>query len=322
MASSSNPSFNISIGKILAGIFAAFLIATAVTLFYQVPTDSEAVVLRLGKPLPVKKPGLHFKLPLGIDQVNIVPVQRQNKLEFGFATQDATNPYQYTDVAEQRLERDMVTGDLNAVEVSWVVQYRIDDAKRFLFNVRNPEFTLRDATESVMRQVVGDRTVDEVLTVGRAGIEQEADQNLRELINSFEMGIEITQVQLKEVNPPEALNAAFQAVNSAQQEKQTRINEANKEYDSAIPRERGKAQAQIEEAEGYAAERVNRAKGDANRFTALFSEYQKAPEVTRRRIYLETMAEVVPGLGRKIVLDEEANQMLPLLQLNPETSQP
>lgn len=310
------PKFNLSFGKLVTAVFLILLLGTAGTLFYQVPADSEVVVLRLGKPLPIKGPGLHWRLPWGIDQIRKVEVKRQKKLEFGIATEGATNQWQFSrDRGERELEKDMVTGDLNAVNVTWVVQYRITEPEKYLFNVRNPEPTLRDATESVMREVVGDRTVDEVLTVGRAGIEQQAFESLRELVSQYGMGIDITQIQLKDVNPPQALDDAFQDVNKAEQEKITKINQANREYLSTIPQARGKAERLVAEAEGYATERVNRAEGDAARFTALFEEYEKAPEVTKRRIYLETLEEVVPNLGTKVIMDEETSQLLPLLNL-------
>ncbi len=310
------PSFNLSFGKLVAIVLLVLVIATGATLFYQVPADSAAVVLRLGKPLPVKGAGLHWRLPWGIDLVKLVEVERQKKLEFGIMSDGATNRWQFSNDREEReREKDMVTGDLNAVNLTWVVQYRITEPEKYLFNVRNPEPTLRDATESVMREVVGDRTVDEVLTVGRAGIEQQAFETLRGLVSQYGMGMDITQIQLKDVNPPKALDDAFQDVNKAEQEKITKINQANREYLSTIPQARGKAERLVAEAEGYATERVNKAQGDATRFTALFDEYEKAPEVTKRRIYLETLQEVIPQVGRKIVIDEEAQGILPFLNL-------
>ncbi len=312
------PEFNLSVSKIAGVLFLALIVVGAFTSVYSVPADSVAVVLRLGKVQgKPRENGLHFRLPYGIDRKFVVPVERQLTLEFGFGSPGATNPFQYVpNPREQALERDMVTGDLNSVDVSWVIQYRISDPENYLFSVRNPELTLRDATESVMRQVVGDRTVDEVLTIGRASVELEARTLLQDLLASYQIGLNIDQIQMKEVNPPQAVRAAFQEVNTAQQQKQTTINQANRQYKSAIPPARGAAERRIAEAEGFALKRINEAEGDAARFNAVFGEFQKAPEVTKRRIYIETMNEVLPQIGRKVFLDEDAQQILPLLQLD------
>jgi membrane protease subunit HflK len=286
------------------------------TALYTVPAESEGVVLRLGRFSKTVPPGLHVKIPLGIDRVQIVPVQRQLKQEFGFATAGASNPYQASHAAEeQQDEKAMVTGDLNAALVEWVVQYRIDRPDQYLFKVREADLTLRDASESVMRAVVGDRTVDEVITIGRQEVESEALIKLQELVASYEMGIRIDQVQLKDVNPPERVQASFNEVNQAQQERERAINLANGEYNKAIPRARGQADQAIRAAEGYASKRVNEAEGDAAAFNALFAEYLEAPEVTRKRIYLETMAGVLPGIRSKTIIDSEVEGLLPLLGL-------
>jgi membrane protease subunit HflK len=210
----------------------------------------------------------------------------------------------------------MVTGDLNAATVEWIVQYRINDPRQYLFQVRDPGDTLRAVSESVMREVVGDRTVDEVITVGRQEIEVFVLQRLQELVNKYEMGLSIDQVQLKDVNPPDPVRASFNEVNQAQQQRVQLVNEANREYNKVVPLARGEADQKIKAAEGYALKRINEAEGDATRFNAMFLEYAKAPEVTRMRMYLETMKSVVPKMGRKIIMDAEANQVLPLLQLD------
>jgi modulator of FtsH protease HflK len=289
--------------------------------FYTVEVEEAGVVLRFGKHLKTVPPGLHFKLPFGIDQVTTVQVTRQLKQEFGFGTQGNTNPYQWSSPDEFGLERNMVTGDLNSVLVDWVVQYRITEPEKYLFRVRNADTTLRHASESVMRQVVGDRTVDEVITVGRQEIETESSVKLRELVNLYGLGITIDQVQLKDVDPPEPVQSSFNEVNSAQQEREKAINIANGEYNRDVPKASGEAQKMISEAEGYATQRVNEAEGNVARFTALFTEYEKAPEITRRRLYLETMELVLPGLGGVIILDEEASQVLPFLPINPAARQ-
>lgn len=285
--------------------------------FSTVPADSVGVRLRFGKYQDTVQPGLRFILPFGIEQLMLVRVQRQLKMEFGFGTRDASNPDQYSH--EQEEEQNMVTGDLNMAMVQWVVQYRIEDAKQFLFHVREPGATLRDATESVMREVVGDRTVDEVLTIGRQEIESETLLRLKQLAQRYGLSVSIMQVQLKDVHPPRPVQASFNEVNQSQQEKEQAINMANVEYNQAVPRARGQAEQAISEAEGYAAQRVNEARGDADKFNAILTEYLKAPEVTRQRLYLETMAAVLPQFERKIILDEKASRLLPLLPLSPLT---
>lgn len=301
---------------VLAGIVILLLTVGVLTSFYTVAADEQGIVLRFGKYVKTESPGLHFKLPFFIEKAEKVEVRRQMKQEFGFGTKGNTNPRQYSRGPEQEQEKQMVTGDLNAARVEWVVQYRIDKPKEYLFNVRNADDTLRDTSESVMREVVGDRTVDEVITVGRQEIESESLRKLQILVNKYEMGISIDQVQLKNVKPPQPVEQSFNEVNRAEQERETAINIANGEYNKKVPKASGEADQAISQAEGYATKRVNEAEGDAARFESLFKVYQQAPEVTRRRIYLETMQKVLPLLERKIVIDEETKQILPLLQLN------
>ena len=305
---------NMNLPWLWRGAIAVVAIWAFFSCFSTVPADSVGVLIRLGKFNGVVPPGLRFKLPLGIDQLEIVPVQRQLKLEFGFGTPGAGNEDQRS--REPDAEQSMVTGDLNMALVEWVVQYRIDDAKRHLFSVRTPVETLRAASESVMREVVGDRTVDEVLTIGRQEIENESLDRLKQLSEKYGLGLSIMQVQLKNVHPPRQVQSSFNEVNQAQQEKEQAINVANGEYNKAVPRARGLADQKLREAEGYALQRVNEARGDAERFTAQLTEYLKAPEVTRQRLYLETMSQVMPQLERKIILDEKAGQLLPLLPLD------
>jgi membrane protease subunit HflK len=306
------------VGRVIGAFFGLIPVAVLLwTAFYTVPAESEAVVLRFGRFIDTVPSGLHFKLPFGIDTVSIVPVKRQLKQEFGFGTSGDTNPWQYTSPDEWGEEKAMVTGDLNVALVEWVIQYRIERPDRYLFNVRNADATLRDASESIMREVVGDRTVDEVITVGRQEIEDDALQKLQALVGSYEMGIRIDQVQLKNVNPPERVQASFNEVNQAQQEKESAINIANGEYNKAIPRARGEADQGISAARGYAMKRINEAEGDAAAFGAVLAEYLKAPEVTRQRLYLETMSAVLSKVRGKIILDEDlAGGMLPLLNLD------
>lgn len=283
---------------------------------YTVPSDSVAVIQRFGKYLKEVPPGLHLKVPFGIDIATIVPVKRQLKQEFGFLTPGATNPYQQPDDPEK--ESQMVTGDLNAALVEWVVQYRVTEPLKFLFQVREPNETLRAASESVMREVVGDRTVDEVITIGREEIEVEALAKMQALSTKYEMGVSIDQVQLKNINPPKPVQASFNEVNQSQQEKEKLINEARRDYNKVIPLAEGEKDQRIRAAEGYKLKRINEAEGDVARFNAVLSEYIKAPEVTRRRIYLETLQAVLPELRSKIIVDEKVRSLLPMLNLDAE----
>jgi len=302
-----------AIGGAAIGLLALYGIFTC---FYTVPTEAQAVLLRFGKPIKTVDPGLHFKIPYGVDQRLLVEVRRQLKQEFGFGTAGATNPWQSSDNYEQDAEKSMVTGDLNAALVEWVVQYRIDDPQQYLFEVREADATLRYLSESVMREVVGDRTVDEVITIGRQEIETLAATKLQEAVGSYTMGLKIDQVQLKNVNPPQRVQASFNEVNQAQQEKERAINIANGEYNKEVPRARGEADRMISAADGYAMKRVNEAEGDVAAFEALLTEYTRAPAITRQRIYLETMSQILPNVGKTVILDEEAKGLLPLLNLN------
>lgn len=298
-------------------ILIVIVIWALLSCYSSVPADSVGVLQRFGKFQEIVQPGLVFKLPLGIDKITLVEVQRQNKVEFGFGTEGATNPDQES--RDSEAEQTMVTGDLNMALVEWVVQYRIEDPKEYLFHVYSPGQTLRDASESAMREVVGDRTVDEVLTIGRQEIENETLARLKELSKHYGLGISVMQVQLRDVHPPRNVQASFNEVNQAQQEKEQMINVANGEYNKAVPRARGEADQKIRAAEGYALGRVNQAQGDADRFDALLAEYLKAPEVTRERMFLETMTEIMPQFERKVIIDENASQLLPLLNLDGKT---
>lgn len=291
---------------------ALLLLIGLLSTFYQVPAEAVGVVLRFGRYHTEQDPGLHWKLPFGIDEVELVPVKRQLKLEFGFRPDEPwTNPDQVG--RQPELERNMVTGDLNAALVEWVVQYRVDDPRLFLFHVREPGQTLRDLGEAVMREVVGDRTVDEVITIGRAEIEAAAAARLREMARLYQLGVAVNQVQLKDVDPPQAVQASFNEVNKAQQDRENMINVANGEYNKVVPKATGEAEQKISQAEGYRQQRVNEARGDAAAFTAVLAEYVKAPEVTRKRLYLETMKEVLPALQGAWIVDERVTQLLPLL---------
>ena len=313
--SNSSGSGNTGAGGVLTIVGMLIVAMSGWSAYYTVPSDSVAVVQRFGKYLSEVPPGLHFKLPLGIDKATIVPVKRQLKQEFGFKTAGARDPYQSSSSHDGIRETQMVTGDLNAALVEWVVQYRISEPVKFLFEVREPSETLRYVSESVMREVVGDRTVDEVLTIGRQEIESEALVKMQKLSSKYVMGISIDQVQLKNINPPRPVQESFNEVNQAQQSKEKLINEARRDYNKVIPLAEGEKDQRIREADGYRLKRINEAEGDVARFNALFTQYSKAPEVTRRRIYIETMQEVMPKIKSKVLVDDDMSGLLPLLNL-------
>ncbi len=308
------PRFSFSPRWLIIAPLAVFVLMGVLSSFYTISPESVAVVQRFGKYTFTAEPGLHFKLPYGIDSATIVPIRRQLKLEFGFGTTGATNPDQIGNQPDK--ERDMVTGDLNAANVEWIVQYSISDPKQYLFHVRNPGSTLRDLTEGVMCEVIGDRTVDEVLTIGRTEIEVESLRRLSEVLTHLNMGVSAEQIQLINVHPPGPVQRSFDEVNKAQQDRETMINEANGDYNRVIPKAKGLAEQRISGAEGFAVQRVNQAEGDVVRFKELLAQYDKAPAITKQRLYLETMNEVLPKLGPKIILDEDAKQFLPLMNLN------
>ena len=281
--------------------------------FYTIPAESEGIVLRFGEYIDKVPSGLHAKLPFGIDVVIEVPTQRQQKLEFGFATPGFTNPDQTGD--DPALEKSMVTGDLNSALVEWIVQYRITDPEKYLFDVRDPGITLRDISEAVMREVVGDRTVDEIITIGRQEIEDSVLTRTRELADRYNLGVTINQVQLKNVNPPVPVQSSFNEVNRAQQDRENVINIANGEYNKAVPRARGEADQKIRAAEGYRFKRINEAEGDVAAFNQVLEQYLKAPDVTRARIYLETLGDVLPQARQQIIVDDTVQQIMPMLPL-------
>lgn len=302
--------------RLVLGLIACVgLLATFFSLlfgFRSVPTNSVGVRLRFGAFKSIEGPGLTYVIP-HVDELVVVPTQRLLKLEFGFSTPGASNRYQSDTEAEDT--ETMITGDLNTALVPWVVQYRITDPKMYLFGAREPEQTLRDLSESVMREVIGDRTVDEVLTIGRHDIETASLKRMAELCSDYNLGLQIQQVQLATVRPPAVVQAAFNDVNQAQQEKQTAINQAWAVYNDAVPNAGGQAKEREKQAEAYAFRRTNQAKGDAEKFTLLLTEYRKAPEVTRRRIYLEEMQALLPSLQKKIIVDDSLKNIFQTLPL-------
>jgi membrane protease subunit HflK len=254
-----------------------------------------------------------MKMPF-VETVLKVPIQRQLKQEFGFRTLEAGVRSQF----DERVFADeavMLTGDLNVAVVEWIVQYRVSDPYLFLFKVRNLEETFRAMNEAVMRETVGDRTVTEVLTIGRQDIETQVQQQLQALVGQYEMGITVEQVVLQDVNPPDPVKPSWDEVNQAQQNRDQLISEAMAEYNAVIPRARGEAEQAILQAEGYALDRVNRGLGDAARFIAVYDAYRTSPNVTRQRLYLETMQRILPQVGGKVFLDKDLNGLVPLLPL-------
>jgi len=299
--------------------FAAIAIAVLFLLFtayYQVEPEEVGVIQRFGAYVRTTDPGPHLKLPFGIETVRKVPVQRQLKMEFGFRTMRPGSRTEFATPPEAQAESLMLTGDLNVAVVEWIVQFRIKDPKAYLFNVRNVPETFRYMSEAAVRQIVGDHSVDEVITIGRAEIALAGKEELQRLCDLYAIGIEVQQLVLQDVNPPGPVRPAFNEVNQAIQEKERAINEAWAEYNQSVPRAKGEAEQLVRAAEGYALERENHALGDARRFDAQYEEYRKAPDVTRRRMYLETMGDLMPKLGRKVILDEAVRGVLPLLQID------
>jgi modulator of FtsH protease HflK len=298
--------------KIILVIIALIVMFTSVK---TVGPEEEGVVLLFGKYNRTLQPGLNFILPLGIEVMYKIPVQRQLKQEFGFRTTQADTRTRYAtgDFSDESM---MLTGDLNLADVEWVIQYRIVNSYNYLFRVRQAEDALRDMSEAAMRKIVGDRTVNEVLTVGRQEVASSVEVLLQRMCDEYENGIRIDQVVLQDVNPPEPVKPSFNAVNQAQQERETLINQAESEYNQVIPRARGEALETIQLAEAYALNRVNRATGEAERFISVYNEFVRAPEVTRKRLYLEIMERIIPKLGNKIIVDEKGTNVLPLLNID------
>lgn len=308
----------IKVGVIKGIVLAVVAVILLVGSVYQVSPEEIGVILRFGKFTRTSDPGLHFKLPLGIEKLTRVPVQRQLKLEFGFRTARPGVRSEFRVTPETVKEAVMLTGDLNVVVVEWIVQYKIKDPYKFLFKIRNVEDTFRYMNEAVVRRIVGDNSVDEVITVGRARIATEAKEELQKLCDVYEIGIAVDQLIFQDVNPPDPVKPSFNEVNEALQEKERKINEAWSEYNQEIPKATGEAEQTIRSAEGYAMERVNRAQGDAALFTSVYKEYARAPLVTRKRLYIETINDVLSKVKKKIIVDEKQKNFLPLLNLGEE----
>jgi membrane protease subunit HflK len=317
------PNLEIKLPKIKTGVLKLIVVGVIILILlagsvYQIRPEEIGVILQFGKFVRTTEPGLHIKIPLGIEKLRKVPVQRQLKMEFGFRTVSPGIRTEYRTTPESMREAVMLTGDLNVAVVEWIVQYKIKDAYKYLFIIRDVDSTFRYMNEAVVRKVVGDNSVDEVITVGRARIEAEARDELQSLCDLYEIGIEVNQLKLQDVNPPDPVKPSFNEVNEALQEKERKINEAYAEYNQEIPKAKGEAEQMIRGAEGYAMERVNNAQGDANRFRAIYTEYARAPLVTRKRLYLETIIQILPKISKKIIFDEKQKNILPLLNLGEE----
>lgn len=318
------------------------LLAALLTSFYQVDPDEMGVVQRFGRYVRTTPPGLRIKLPFGIETVRKVKVTHVFKEEFGFRTiqPGVRSLYEGREGGEAILlsrtggfdrrqrkglwasERNpyldeslMLTGDLNTAVVEWIVQYRVKDPVLYAFRIRNIRETIRNMSEAIMRLVVGDHTINEVLTSGREEIRKKVEQELQKVLDSYEAGVEVLNVVLQDVNPPDEVKPSFNEVNEARQEKEKSINQAWEDYNRSVPKAKGEAEKMIREAEGFALDRVNRARGDAEKFTAFWEAYRASPEVTRRRLYLETMRSLLPALRDKILIDESQKGFLPLLHL-------
>jgi membrane protease subunit HflK len=296
------------------GVILVFLaVVTVFSSYYTVEPEEQGVVLRLGQYSKTTDPGLHFKLPLGVEKVYKVKTKRVHKQEFGFRTREAgiRTQYEKRGFDEESL---MLTGDLNVVDMELIVQYRIKDPLQYLFKVRNVERTIRDVSEAVVRRIAGNQTFDNILS-SRVEFATTAQEELQEVLDSYETGIKVITVKLQDVNPPNAVKAAFNEVNEAIQDRERAINQAQETYNNQVPRARGEAERTIAKAEGYALERVNNAKGDAARFLVVLKEYKKAQRVTRNRLYLEALSDMLPRMKEIYVIDGKQKALLPFLSI-------
>jgi len=318
-----SPDEIINVGKKKIGDFGRFMPWAVVVFFilvglrgviYSIGPDEVGVIRRFGKYIALSSPGLHAKLPFGVDKVTPIKVTKVFKEEFGFRTvrPGVVTKYSSVKYSDESL---MLTGDLNILDVHWIVQFKINDPVKLLFATRNPLDNIRDISEVVMRRYVGDYTVDSVLTTKREEIGDLAQQDIQKILNSYNTGVQIVTVKLLDVNPAERVKPAFNEVNEAKQEKEKMINQAWEAYNKVVPKAKGEAERTIREAEGYALDKVNRAKGESERFLAALAEYKKAPEITKKRYYLETLMEVLPRTKAKFIIDSAQRSILPLLNL-------
>ncbi len=289
--------------------------------WYTVQPEETAVVQRFGRVNRSTGPGLHFKIPLGIETVRRVPTARVLKEEFGFRTVTAGRQTQYAG-GDYTAESLMLTGDLNVIDVQWIVQFRVEDPVLFLFKVREQQNTFRAVAEAVMRRVVGNRVASDVLTVGRVAVASEVKEEMQQILSDYETGIRLITVELQDVTPPDQVKPAYNEVNEARQDLERMVNQAQEQANKVIPRAAGEAKQAVAEAQGYATERVNQARGEAARFTSVLAEYQRVPDVTRRRLYLEAMSEVLADAKTVYIVDSEQRALIPWLSLDSGQSPP
>ncbi len=297
---------------VIAGVFSLILLFTS---FFIVDPQEEAAVLLLGKFSRIEGPGIHFKLPFGIEQNFNVPTQRVLKEEFGFRTEQAGIVTQYSsrDYSDESI---MLTGDLNIIDVEWIIQYKINDVKAWLFNVEDRNKTIRDISVSIINMLVGDRSIFDVIGSERANIEARSQELINGLFRKYKLGATVTTVKLQNIVPPKgAVQDAFEDVNKAIQDRSKLINEGKEAYNKAIPLARGDAEKTVQVAEGYAIERVNNARGDVARFLAVLSEYRKSPEVVRTRLYYEMYDDVFAGAENTDLIDKNLRNFIPLKNL-------
>jgi len=304
--------------RIAVIVAAVVVLIFASSIWFTVQPEETGIVQRFGAVERTVGPGLHFKFPDGIERVRLVPTARVLKEEFGFGTSGtgAGGRTQYAPDKKGFKEVSlMLTGDLNVIDVQWIVQYRIEDPVRYLFRVREAAQTIRDIAEAVMRRVVGNRLGSDVLTVGRVAVSTEVKEEMQKILSEYDTGVRLVTVELQDVTPPDPVKPAFNEVNEARQDRERTINQAQEQANREIPKARGEATRTITEAEGYAVERVNRANGEATRFRTVLGEYQRAPEVTRRRLYLEAMASILPEASALYIVDSDQKALLPWLRL-------
>lgn len=295
-------------------IIILIVLILAWNMIYEIEPNEVGVIQKFGRHVRTTEPGLHSKLPNPIEKLTKVPIRKVEREEFGFRTLQAGVQTRYASESAYQSESLMLTGDLNVAVVPWVVQYNIKNPVKYLFKVRDVTATLRDLSESTMRLVIGNRSITEVINK-RGEIANLAKELLQQELDEAETGINITTIEMQKTNVPEPVQPSWNEVNQAEQEKEKMIEQANAQYNSRIPQARGQAEKTIKEAEGYALDRVNRAEGDAARFLALYEEYSKAKDVTKRRLYLEALREIFPKLGDKYIVDAEQKNLLPLLNL-------
>lgn len=294
-------------------IVLALAVVAGFSSVYVVDETENAVITRFGKYTQTVGSGLHVKLPFGIDKNYNVDIKTLRAEQFGFKTVKSGRNNEYRNNISE--ESEMLTGDLNIVDVEWVIQYKVTDPKQWLFNVYEREQTIRDISRSVINTLVGDRAIFDVISQDRSTIQNLAQEQMNENFKALGLGINVTTVQFQNVVPPVEVQSAFEDVNKASQDMKRLINEGKEEYNKEIPKAQGEADRQIQVAEGYAAERVNMAKGDVARFNAVYEEYKRSPKATKERIYLETMAEIFGSEKKPELIDSELDNLVPVKNL-------